>query len=212
VSKCSGCPTPRSSIGRLAQLLIERHGEALADCDVLLPSMVHAPALRAALCAHAGRALFMPRLLTPAMLAARWLGDAPVDPRPRRLLRLVAQFRQHAWLGEADPWAAARELMELADALADLQAPDDEHALAQVFERSHALTGSAALSFEARLVHAVWQTDSTGTPGHARAAAAACFGRHRRPAGRSYTCRHRRCPSRPGSRFMPGEQACCMSR
>jgi ATP-dependent helicase/nuclease subunit B len=159
--------------GRLAQLLIERHGEALADCDVLLPSMVHAPALRAALCAYAGRALFMPRLLTPAMLAARWLGDAPVDPRPRRLLRLVAQFRQHAWLGEADPWAAARELMELADALADLQAPDDEHALAQVFERSHALTGSAALSFEARLVHAVWQTDSTGTPGHARAAAAA---------------------------------------
>ena len=33
--------------------------------------------------------------------------------------RLVAQFRQHAWLGEADPWAAARELMELADALAE---------------------------------------------------------------------------------------------
>ncbi|MBP6095160.1 MAG: PD-(D/E)XK nuclease family protein [Methyloversatilis sp.] len=159
--------------GRLAQLLIERHGDALADCDVLLPSMTHAPALRAALCAHAGRALFMPRLLTPSLLADRWLGDAPVDPRSRRLLRLVAQFRLHAWLGEADPWTAARELMELADAMAERQAPDDEHALTQVFERSHALSGNVALSFEARLVHAVWQTDSTGTPGHARAAAAA---------------------------------------
>jgi ATP-dependent helicase/nuclease subunit B len=107
--------------GRLAQLLIERHGDALADCDVLLPSMTHAPALRAALCAHAGRALFMPRLLTPSLLADRWLGDAPVDPRSRRLLRLVAQFRLHAWLGEADPWTAARELMELADAMADVR-------------------------------------------------------------------------------------------
>jgi ATP-dependent helicase/nuclease subunit B len=154
---------------RLARLLIERHGDALADSDLLLPAMAHAQALRDALLAEAGHALFMPRIFTPSLLAARWQGDAPVDPHPRRLLRLVAQLRQQAWLGDADPWSAAQELLELADALAELAAPLNENALQQGFERAHGLTDSAALSLEARLVHAVWHSDCTGTPGHARA-------------------------------------------
>ncbi|MDP3288385.1 MAG: PD-(D/E)XK nuclease family protein, partial [Methyloversatilis sp.] len=177
-------PADGALFARLARLLIDRHGDALAECDVLLPVMAHAPALRGALLAYAGRALFMPRMLTPSLLAARWQGDAPVDPHPRRLLRLVAQLRQQAWLGDADPWSAAQELLELADALAALPAPPDENALQQGFERAHGLTDSAALSLEARLVHAVWHSDCTGTPGHARAVTQALMraaGAARRP-------------------------------
>ncbi|OYW25419.1 MAG: hypothetical protein B7Z51_11290, partial [Methyloversatilis sp. 12-65-5] len=155
-----------------------------ADCDLLIPVMAHAPALRGALLAEAGHALFMPRMLTPSLLAMRWMGDAPVDPHPRRLLRLVAQLRQQAWLGDADPWSAAQELLELADALAASPALPDEDALQQGFERAHGLTDSAALSLEARLVHAVWHSDCTGTPGHARAVTEALMraaGAARRP-------------------------------
>jgi ATP-dependent helicase/nuclease subunit B len=166
-------PADRAFFAHLARILVDRHGDRLADCDLVLPSLAHAQTLREALGAAAGRALFMPRLLTPATLAARWLGDAPVDPRSRRLLRLVAQLRQHAWMGNADPWAAAQELLELADALTDLAAPDDERPVQQLFLRSHALPESEPLSFEARLVHAVWQTDCSGTPGQARATARA---------------------------------------
>ncbi|MFH1815205.1 MAG: PD-(D/E)XK nuclease family protein [Pseudomonadota bacterium] len=177
-------PADAALFARLARLLIDRHGDALADCDVLLPVMAHAPALRGALLAEAGHALFMPRMLTPSLLAARWMGDAAVDPHPRRLLRLVAQLRQQAWLGDADPWSAAQELLELADALAALPAPPDENTLQQGFERAHGLTDSAALSLEARLVHAVWHSDCTGTPGHARAVTQALMraaGAARRP-------------------------------
>jgi ATP-dependent helicase/nuclease subunit B len=177
-------PADGALFARLARLLIDRHGDALADCDLLIPVMVHAPALRGALVAEAGQALFMPRMLTPSLLAARWMGDAPVDPHPRRLLRLVAQLRQQAWLGDADPWSAAQELLELADALAALPAPPDENALRQGFERAHGLADSAALSLEARLVHAVWHSDCTGTPGQARAVTQALMraaGAARRP-------------------------------
>ncbi|AOF81280.1 PD-(D/E)XK nuclease superfamily protein [Methyloversatilis sp. RAC08] len=177
-------PADAALFARLARLLIDRHGDALADCDLLLPVMAHAPVLRGALLAEAGHALFMPRMLTPALLAARWQGDAPVDPHPRRLLHLVAQLRQQTWLGDVDPWSAAQELLELADALAALPAPPDENALQQGFERAHGLADSAALSLEARLVHAVWHSDCTGTPGHARAVTQALMraaGAARRP-------------------------------
>ena len=177
-------PADGALFARLARLLIDRHGDALADCDLLIPVMAHASALRGALVAEAGHALFMPRMLTPSLLAARWMGDAPVDPHPRRLLRLVAQLRQQAWLGDADPWSAAQELLELADALAAVPALPDEDALQQGFERAHGLTDSAALSLEARLVHAVWHSDCTGTPGHARAVTQALMraaGAARRP-------------------------------
>lgn len=155
---------------RLAQAVVGRCGERLADCDLVVPSLIHAPALRDAFLRVAGhRALFMPRLLTPATLAARWMGDEPVDADARRLLRLVGQLRLQTWLGDADLWATARALIQLADALADLPAPDDDRQLERAFARSHALADSEALSLEARLVRAVWQADCTGTPGHARA-------------------------------------------
>lgn len=160
--------------GRVARILLDRHGDALADCDVILPSITLAPALRSALSAAAGRALFMPRVLTPQLLAARWRGDAATDPDSRRLLGLVAQLRRVGWLGDADLWAVARELMDLADTLADVPVPD-EAALEGAFARAHALHDSAALSLEARLVHAVWLADSTGTPGHARATTQALY-------------------------------------
>lgn len=160
--------------GRVACILLDRHGDALADCDFILPSITLAPALRSALSAAAGRALFMPRVLTPQLLAARWRGDAATDPDSRRLLGLVAQLRRVGWLGDADLWAVARELMDLADALADVPLPD-EAALEGAFARAHALHDSAALSLEARLVHAVWLADSTGTPGHARATTQALY-------------------------------------
>ncbi len=158
---------------RLAALLLDRHGDGLAACDLVIPNLIHAPAVRSALSAAAGCALFMPRLLTPSTLAMRWMGDQPVDADSRRLLRLVGHLRQQAWLGEGDPWAMARELIDLADALADIAAPDDAHRVERIFEHSHALHDSAALSLEARLVHAVWLADCTGTPGHARARAQA---------------------------------------
>lgn len=160
--------------GRVARILLDRHGDALADCDLILPSITLAPALRSALSAAAGRALFMPRVLTPQLLAARWRGDAATDPDSRRLLGLVAQLRRVGWLGDADLWAVARELMDLADTLADVPVPD-EGALEGAFARAHALHDSAALSLEARLVHAVWLADSTGTPGHARATTQALY-------------------------------------
>jgi ATP-dependent helicase/nuclease subunit B len=170
-------PADATLFERLAGVLMERcrggageaPGHPLAECDLVLPSLGLARPLRVALAAHAGGALFMPRLLTPTLLAARWQGGMPVDPYARRLLRLVAQLRQHAWLGEADPWPVAHELLGLADALAELPALDDGQLLQQCFERAHALSGSPALSLEARLAHAVWQSDCTGTPGQARA-------------------------------------------
>ncbi|EGK71141.1 hypothetical protein METUNv1_02528 [Methyloversatilis universalis FAM5] len=158
--------------GQVARILIGRHGDALADTDLLLPSMALAQPLRAALCAAAGRALFMPRLLTPDLLAQRWQGDHPTDPHSRRLLGLVAQLRRMGWLGEADLWSVARELIDLADALAEVPL-QQEAELAATFARTHALHDSEALSLEARLVHAVWLADSTGTPGRARACAQA---------------------------------------
>ena len=163
-------PAGPGFLARLAQAVVDRCGERLADCDLVIPSLIHAPALRDAfLRAAAGRALFMPRLLTPATFAARWMGDEPVDADARRLLRLVGQLRQQAWLGDTDPWATARALIQLADALADQPAPDDERQLEHAFARSHALPESDALSLEARLVRAVWEADCTGTPGLARA-------------------------------------------
>lgn len=158
--------------GRVARTLIGRHGDALADTDLLLPSMALAQPLRAALCEAAGRALFMPRLLTPDLLAQRWQGDHPIDPHSRRLLGLVAQLRRMGWLGEADLWSVARELIDLADALAEVPLKQEAE-LAATFARTHALHDSEALSLEARLVHAVWLADSTGTPGRARACAQA---------------------------------------
>lgn len=155
--------------GRLAALLLDRHGAALSGTDLVLPSIALATPLRNALSSTAGRALFMPRMLTPQLLAARWLGEAPVESHARRLLGLVAQLRRMHWLGDADLWAVARELIDLADALADID-PPDEASLEGLFARTHALHDSEALSLEARLVHAVWLADCTGAPGHARAA------------------------------------------
>jgi ATP-dependent helicase/nuclease subunit B len=170
--------------GQFAHILLERYGDALADIDLVLPSVALAPALRTALCTAAGGATFMPRVFAPHTLAARWMGDVPVDPHSRRLLRLVSQLRQQSWLGDADPWAAARELIGLADTLADVPAPPDDAALRDAFERTHALHDSAALSLEARMVHAVWLADCAGTPGLARAEAQALLraaGQARRP-------------------------------
>jgi ATP-dependent helicase/nuclease subunit B len=170
--------------GQVAHILLEHHGDALADVDLVLPSVAHAPAVRMALSTAAGGAVFMPRVLTPGTLAARWTGDVAVDPHSRRLLRLVGQLRQQSWFGDADPWAAARELIELADTLADVPAPPDDAALRGAFERTHALHDSAALTLEARIVHAVWLADCAGTPGQARAGAQALLraaGRARRP-------------------------------
>lgn len=153
---------------RIARLLLDRYGESLADSDCLLPSITLAVPLRTALSRAAGRPLFMPRVLTARMLAQRWQGDAAADPHSRRLLGLVTQLRRMPWLGGADTWAVARELVDLADLLADVPLPD-EAALEGLFARTHALHDCEALSLEARLVHAVWLADSTGTPGHARA-------------------------------------------
>ncbi|WP_018411743.1 PD-(D/E)XK nuclease family protein [Methyloversatilis thermotolerans] len=151
-----------------ARLLIGRHGDALRACDLVLPSFALAGRVRAALLAHAGTAVFMPRLLTEATLAARWSGDVDVDPRARRLLSLVDMLRRQGWLGNADLWTIARELLELSDELAEVDLPDEDE-LAALFARTHALSDCGALSLEARLVSAVWQSDRIGAPGHARA-------------------------------------------
>lgn len=166
---CCRIPLDARFHSHLAQLLLTRFGDRLADCDLVLPNLKLLAPLRAALMQIHDGPLLMPRVFSLASLAERALAQVRFEYPSQRMLRLVAQLRQRPWLSEVDLWSVASELASVADELIERRAPDAAEALERVLRDSHGLDTSAALSLEARLIHAVWSAESGGLPGLARA-------------------------------------------
>lgn len=103
-------------------------------------------------------ALLLPRITT----LAHWAAEVPlphaVFSRPAREALLYRELEKRSWLGSADLWAVSAELAGLFDELTrhNLVLPPDLAAFNVQLEQAYRAKAGASLTFEARLVHELW--------------------------------------------------------
>lgn len=136
----------------------------LSGVVLVVPNLMLAPELRAAIAAAAGRPLMLPRVVTPSGWADALLESAQFDAPVRRQLRLFAALRDWRMLDGNSRWQIADALIALFDELDTVRAalPEDAAELARTLARGYGTPPAEPLSFEARFVHALWQADRQG--------------------------------------------------
>lgn len=171
---------------RVARTLLEspalesgrRDGVDLSAIRVLVPSFVHAPALKAALAQAAGRSLIPPRITTPGA----WLAEQPpgesaafAASASERLMSLYAELRQHGWLKKlfsarrnTDLLPLAQTLLGLFDELSTALVPAMRDGFDTADRRWQAALeqlpppARTLLSDEAQLVWTLWKSQLDG--------------------------------------------------
>jgi ATP-dependent helicase/nuclease subunit B len=145
-----------------ARHVVERFalGADLSRTVVLLPGRAAVSGFARALAAAASTPVLRLPLLTTL---PDWAASVPVA-RPlwtdsARELALVAQLRDRDWCDEADLWAVAAELRQLADDLTRHRAvlPTTLAEFASRLEVAYRVRAGAPLEMEARLVHEAWR-------------------------------------------------------
>ncbi len=139
----------------------------LRDAVILLPTLHAVPELARALGAAAGAvALVLPRITTLSAWAATVALGASVTTYAARQAMLYRVLAERGWLKGADLWSVAAELGGLFDELTRkaVELPRDLRDFAQRLEAAYRARPSAALNFEARLVHELWHA-ATGSGG-----------------------------------------------
>ncbi|MBL8539837.1 MAG: PD-(D/E)XK nuclease family protein [Betaproteobacteria bacterium] len=127
---------------------------------VLLPTRAAAPAFAHALVeATSAPVLRLPRLTTLADWAASVPVSRPLWTDSARELALVAQLRGRGWFDDADLWAVAAELRQLADDLTRHHAvlPTTVDDFTARLELAYRQRAGAPMEMEARLVHESWR-------------------------------------------------------
>ena len=147
-------PLPGTRLAEsVAGYLLRHHADALPDLSgltLLVPNHRAGQDLARELSRAAGsRALIPPRIM-PLKAWAERLRTTPAEPSSRRLERLHAVLRKEKWLGDADKWALANELLTLADELSAARLG------ASCGNRIRALHGTP-LDRETALIEAVWR-------------------------------------------------------
>lgn len=170
----SGPTTRRLAPG--ADFLARCAARILAACEarlpdlsgvvVVLPNLLLAPELRRAIAVAACRPLLLPGIVTLSGLADRLLGAAACDTPARRQIRLFSVLRDWRMLEGNSRWQIADALIALFDELsaARVELPPGEQALAERLSAGYGSGIAEPLSFEARLVHALWLADRDGAP------------------------------------------------
>lgn len=179
-----GAPDPNLTTHRLApgadflQCCARR---ILAACEarlpdltgvvIVVPNLLLAPELRAAIGAAAARPLLLPKIVTLAGWADPLLDATRFDSPARRQMRLYSALRDWRLLDGNSRWQIADALIALFDELsaAQLELPADEQPLADKLSAGYRVPLGAPVSFEARLVHALWLADSEGLPSLSKA-------------------------------------------
>lgn len=137
----------------------------LSDILLVVPSPALAPELRRVLAAAAGRSLLLPRIATPAQLAADT--HAGGQPDSLRQLSLYRLLRERGWFADGARWELCAELIALFDELNEraIGLPQDEAEFLGRLERAYEARGSQPLRFEAEVVHRLWRAEAAGPPG-----------------------------------------------
>lgn len=138
----------------------------LSGIVVVVPNLLLAPDLRAALAAVAGQPLLLPKIVTLSGWADPLLDPAACDTPARRQMRLYSVLRDWRMLDGNSRWQIADALIALFDELAAARndLPASAQPLAEKLSAGYGVATSEPVSFEARLVHALWLADSDGAP------------------------------------------------
>ncbi len=156
-----------------ARHLLEAEPDPLkrASTRLILPNLLLAADLRAAMAARAGGPLILPRIQTMPAAIAPWLERQPHLPDSRRLYALYQALRAHRWVEEGALWDVCAELISLFDELTlhGVGLPENLEEFQARLEAAYALKAEEPLRFEARLVHTLWRADAEGTPSRAAA-------------------------------------------
>ncbi|MBX9903418.1 MAG: PD-(D/E)XK nuclease family protein [Burkholderiales bacterium] len=154
--------------GQVAARIVALERDRLPDLGhavLLLPALAAATDMARALHRAAGTALLLPRLTTFAAWAGQVPLERPVATRAAREALLYEALAERGWLPATDLWAVARELAALFDEITRcavaLPATPDE--FAGQLEQAYRTRRSAALQFEARLVHELWHLVAVDT-------------------------------------------------
>ena len=138
----------------------------LSGVVVVVPNLLLAPELRAAIAVAAGRPLLLPGIVTLSGWADPLLDASACDTPARRQIRLFSVLRDWRMLEGNSRWQIADALIALFDELtaARVELPPGEPALAERLSAGYGVGIAEPLSFEARLVHALWLADRDGAP------------------------------------------------
>ncbi|HEX7972499.1 MAG TPA: PD-(D/E)XK nuclease family protein, partial [Thiobacillus sp.] len=142
----------------VARTLLDQHADRLPDLSgltVLVPNHRAGQDFARALAHEAGLTVLIPPRIAPLKSWAENAASGRAEPQARRLARLHSVLRHEAWLGAADKWALANELLQLAD---ELSATRLGGAIGSRIRALHAGT----LDRETALIEAVWQALNTG--------------------------------------------------
>lgn len=138
----------------------------LSGIVVVVPNLLLAPDLRAAIATAAGRPLLLPKIVTLSGWVDPLLDPSEYDTPARRQLRLFAVLRDWRMLDGNSRWQIADALIALFDELAAARTelPASEKSLAEDLSDGYGIAVAEPITFEARLVHALWLADSDGAP------------------------------------------------
>lgn len=138
----------------------------LSGIVVAVPNLLLAPELRTAIAFAAGRPLLLPGIVTLFGWADPLLDASACDTPARRQIRLFSVLRDWRMLEGNSRWQIADALIALFDELtaARVELPPGEQALAERLSAGYGTGIAEPLSFEARLVHALWLADRDGAP------------------------------------------------
>jgi ATP-dependent helicase/nuclease subunit B len=153
---------PHLLVPRAARVIVERERERLPDLThavVLVPDLHAAADIAAALReAAAAPALLLPRIATLGQWAAGVPLERPIASRAAREALLYRELEKRGWFASADLWAVSGELGALFDELTrhGVALPSDFAEFNRQLERAYRAQSGESLTFEARLVHELW--------------------------------------------------------
>ncbi|NTV10639.1 MAG: hypothetical protein HGA47_07670, partial [Zoogloea sp.] len=138
--------------------------QVLSSAWLILPNLLLARDMRAALLAEAGRPLLLPRIDTLPGAVAPWLARISHLPDVRRQFALYQALKSRHWLDEGSLWEICAEMVALFDelTLAGVGLPESEEELAERLARAYETRAGEPLRFEARLVHTLWHAEAAG--------------------------------------------------
>ena len=162
-------PPGADFLARCAEQIRDESTSRLPDLSgifVVVPNLLLAPDLRAAIAAAAGQPLLLPKIVTLSGWVDPLLDPSEYDTPARRQLRLFSVLRDWRMLDGNSRWQIADALIALFDELAATRTalPASEQALAEKLSAGYGIAVAEPISFEARLVHGLWLADSGGAP------------------------------------------------
>lgn len=143
----------------------------LSSAQLILPNLLLAADMRAALARLAGGAVLMPRMQTLPAALEPWMARQPHVADSRRLFALYHALKARRWLDEGSLWEVCAELVALFDelTLAGVGLPPTLDEFQARLAAAYESKVDEPLRFEARLVHVLWQADGQGLPSRAAA-------------------------------------------